>query len=97
MAAATSDTAIVADVVLVNIRGLHARASAKFFTCAESFDAEISVTKGNETIIADSIMELLMLGASCGETLTLSATGPEARGAIGALIDLVEGHFGEGE
>lgn len=88
-------------VRLVNKRGLHARASAKFVACAEDFDAEISVSShrevGAETVIADSIMELLMLGAACGEEITISATGPDAPDALLALKALVADHFGEGE
>lgn len=94
--AATPNTDTIETVVtLVNIRGLHARASAKFYTCAESFNAEVSVTKGCETVIADSIMELLMLGAAYQDDIKISAKGPEAQAAISALVGLVEGHFGE--
>ena len=88
-------------VRLVNIRGLHARASAKFVACAEKFDAEVKVSShreiGAETVIADSIMELLMLGAACGEDITISTKGPDAEAALAALVSLVEAHFGEGE
>ena len=88
-------------VRLINKRGLHARASAKFVACAEEFDAEVNVSShrevGAETVVADSIMELLMLGAACGEDITISATGPEAEPAVRALEALVSGHFGEGE
>lgn len=88
-------------VRLVNKRGLHARASAKFVACAEEFEAEVSVSShrevGAETVIADSIMELLMLGAACGEDITIAATGPEALEAVTALETLVADHFGEGE
>lgn len=85
----------------MNKRGLHARASAKFVACAEEFTAEVSVSShrevGAETVIADSIMELLMLGAACGEDITISATGPDAPDAVKALAALVTDHFGEGE
>jgi len=88
-------------VTLVNKRGLHARASAKFVTLAETFNAEIEVTSHNkvgaETVVADSIMELLMLGSACGEDISVSASGPEAQQAVIALTALVEDHFGEGE
>lgn len=86
---------------LVNKRGLHARASAKFVACAEEFEAEVSVSShrdiGAETVIADSIMELLMLGAACGEDITITAKGPDAALAVQALEALVADHFGEGE
>jgi len=88
-------------VRLVNKRGLHARASAKFVACAEEFEAEVSVSShrevGAETVIADSIMELLMLGAAYGEDITISASGPDATAAVQALEALVADHFGEGE
>jgi len=88
-------------VTLVNKRGLHARASAKFVTLAETFTADIEVTSHNgvgaETVVADSIMELLMLGSACGEDISISAKGLDANDAVKALSDLVEDHFGEGE
>lgn len=93
--------AVTRRVTLVNKRGLHARASAKFVTCAESFDAEIHVTSHNdvcaETVVADSIMELLMLGSASGEDISITATGLQAEAAVTALCALVEDHFGEGE
>ncbi len=88
-------------VTLLNKRGLHARASAKFVACVAQFESDIEVTShnevGNETVIADSIMELLMLGSACGEKITISATGQDAEAALKALIDLVENRFGEEE
>jgi phosphocarrier protein len=88
-------------VTLVNKRGLHARASAKFVKCVERFDARVEVTSHNdvcvETVEADSIMELLMLGSACGEDITITAKGSDARQAADALADLVNDHFGEGE
>lgn len=88
-------------VTLVNKRGLHARASAKFVTLCDTFDAEIEVTSHNEvgaeTVVADSIMELLMLGSACGEDISIAARGPDAKAAVDALSALVEDHFGEGE
>lgn len=88
-------------VTLVNKRGLHARASAKFVACVEQFDVSVEVTSHNdvcaETVEADSIMELLMLGSACGEDITITATGKDAKPAADALAALVEDHFGEGE
>lgn len=95
-----SDTA-TAKVKLVNKRGLHARASNKFMECVLRFNAEVSVRSHNdvcaETVIADSVMELLLLGSACGEEITISATGKEAKPAISALVELVETGFGESE
>lgn len=88
-------------VTLVNKRGLHARASAKFVSCVEEYDAAVEVTSHNEvcmeTVEADSIMELLMLGSACGEDITISAKGNDAQAVVDALCTLVEDHFGEGE
>jgi len=88
-------------VTLCNKRGLHARASAKFVSCVELYNSEIKVTShntvGSETVIADSIMELLMLGSACGEQLTISAKGPDSQVALKALTALVESGFGEDE
>lgn len=96
-----TDGAVVRRVTLVNKRGLHARASAKFVACGEQYDAEIHVTSHNdvcaETVVADSIMELLMLGSACGEDISITATGGQAEEAVTALSALVEDHFGEGE
>ena len=95
-----SETA-TATVTLVNKRGLHARASNKFMECVLSFNAEVLVRSHNdvcaETVVADSVMELLLLGAACGEEVTISATGEEAEPAISALVKLVESRFGEAE
>ncbi len=88
-------------VTLRNKRGLHARASAKFATLAQKFDAKIEVTSCNdicqETVVGDSIMELLLLGAACGEDISIAAQGPDAEAAIKALGTLVEDRFGETE
>lgn len=90
-------------MTLTNIRGLHARASAKFVTCAGAFLSQIEVTSHNsvgaETVIADSVMELLMLGSSVGEDITITATGPkpDAKAAIDVLAALLESNFGESE
>jgi phosphocarrier protein len=88
-------------VTLCNKRGLHARAAAKFVTLVQTFDAKIEVTSCNdvcqETVIGDSIMELLMLGSACGEDISITAKGPDADAALGALKELVLDRFGEGE
>lgn len=86
-------------VTLTNKRGLHARASHKFVECAMHFDAKIEVRSHNdvcaETVVADSIMELLLLGSAFGEDITISAKGPEAEAAVKALSELVKNRFGE--
>jgi len=83
-------------VVLVrNIKGLHARASAKFVKCAETFDANVQVTRDGHTVGATSIMGLMMLAAGPGSTLAIEAHGPDAEAALAALMALVADGFGE--
>ena len=87
--------AISRDLLIINKRGLHARASAKFVQMVEKFQAEVWVTRGNETVGGTSIMGLMMLAAGPGTTVTVSATGPEAQAAIDALTGLINDKFNE--
>lgn len=80
---------------IVNKRGLHARASAKFVQLAESFNAEIRVTKDGMSVGGTSIMGLMMLAASPGCSIDVSASGPDAQKALDALDELVANRFGE--
>ncbi|MCR9136965.1 MAG: HPr family phosphocarrier protein [Alphaproteobacteria bacterium] len=80
---------------IINKRGLHARASAKFVQLAASFDAEITVSKDGSSVGGTSIMGLMMLAASPGCCIMVSATGPQAAEALNALDALVAGRFGE--
>jgi len=82
---------------IVNEKGLHARASAKFVVVVEKFkdSAAIKVSRGDETVSGDSIMGLMMLGAGIGSSITVSATGPQAKEAVDALDALVSSKFGE--
>lgn len=82
-------------VNICNERGLHARASAKFVKLAASFDAEVSVTRDDQTVDARSIMGLMMLAAGPGCDIEIEAVGPEADEAVTALAELVEGRFDE--
>lgn len=82
---------------ICNKRGLHARASAKFVKLAETFDADITVSKGGETVGGTSIMGLMMLAASKGCDVEISASGPQADEALDSLQALIEDKFGEGE
>ena len=88
---------IAREVEIINKKGLHARASAKFVQTAEQFDAAIIVTRGHETVGATSIMGLMMLGAATGTKIIIQATGKEAAPAVEALCALVAGRFGEEE
>jgi phosphocarrier protein HPr len=84
-----------AQVEIVNRKGLHARASAKFVKCAECFDAVIRVTRDGQSVGGTSIMGLMMLAAGIGSTILIEAEGPEAPEAIDALVQLVRHRFGE--
>ena len=87
----------VREMLIVNRKGLHARATAKFVQCVDRFDAEIKVARCGETVGGDSIMGILTLGAGLGSTITVIASGAEAREALDALADLVSNRFGEDE
>ena len=90
-----SSAAVVRDIEIVNKKGLHARASAKFVQTAEQFEAAITVTRGHESVGGTSIMGLMMLAAGPGITITIRATGKEAAAAVDALCALVAARFGE--
>ena len=89
--------AVSRDLTIVNKRGLHARAAARFVHCAERFDAEIVVSKDGTKVGGTSIMGLMMLAAGIGSSIHVEATGPEADAALDALTDLVGTLFGEEE
>jgi phosphocarrier protein len=82
-------------VEIINERGLHARASAKFVKTAAQFDAEVKVSREGQTVDAQSIMGLMMLAAGIGSTIEICAEGPEAEAALEALRLLVEDRFQE--
>src|SRR3990172_2158382 len=82
-------------VTVVNRKGLHARASAKFVKLAEEYEAEVTVTRDGQTVGGTSIMGLMMLAAGPGSTLHITAQRPEAPEALEALVTLVETGFDE--
>ena len=82
-------------ITIVNERGLHARAAAKFTALAEEFVAEITVSNGREDVGGRSIMGLLLLAAAKGTEITVRAEGDDADAALQALCNLVEDGFGE--
>lgn len=82
-------------VTIVNRKGLHARASAKFVRMAEDYNAKITVTREGQTVGGTSIMGLMMLAAGPGSQLHITAEGPEGPEALAALVTLVETGFGE--
>ena len=83
------------EFAIVNSRGLHARASAKFVKCAEQFNADITVSRDGQTVPATSIMGLMMLAAHPGANILVEAHGPDAEAALDALAQLVAEKFGE--
>ena len=87
--------ALIRVFVICNKKGLHASASAKFVQAVEKFDAEVRVTRGNETVGGTSIMGLMMLAASPGTSITVEATGNEAAEVMEALAALIASRFGE--
>jgi phosphocarrier protein len=80
---------------IVNARGLHARASAKFVKCAESFNAQVTVSRDGQSVPGTSIMGLMMLAAAQGTSIMVSVQGPQAEEAMTALAQLVADRFGE--
>lgn len=85
----------VQTVEIRNLRGLHARASAKFVTLASQLPAEIEVHKDGNRVVGTSIMGLMMLGAAMGDTIEIRTAGEGAEEALQQLVELVEGRFGE--
>jgi phosphocarrier protein len=86
---------VAREVEIVNKKGLHARASAKFVQHAENFDAAIIVSHRGETVGGTSIMGLMMLAAGIGSTISIKATGKDAAKAVEDLVALVSDRFGE--
>ncbi len=82
-------------LIIINKKGLHARASAKFVKTTESFDAEVWVTKNGASVCGTSIMGLMMLAASDGCCIEVTASGNEATQVLDALQALVENRFDE--
>jgi phosphocarrier protein HPr len=87
--------AISRELPIINKRGLHARASAKFVQMVERFNADIWVTRGTETVGGTSIMGLMMLSAGPGTSIVVSAFGPDAETALDAITELVASKFNE--
>ena len=82
---------------ITNIKGLHARASAKFAEVVEAHDADATVRKDGMDTGGDSIMGLLMLAASVGTSIEVETNGPDANALLAALSELVADKFGEGD
>ena len=82
-------------VTIQNKRGLHARAAAKFAQVAGEFDAQVTVSRGGQSVSGISIMGLMMLAANPGTQISLSATGAQATAALDAICGLIDAKFGE--
>ncbi|GHE01870.1 HPr kinase [Defluviimonas sp. 20V17] len=82
-------------IQIINEKGLHARASAKFVEVVEAHDAEAEVSKDGMCVSGDSIMGLLMLAAPRGSSIEIRVSGPEAEKLADALEALVADRFGE--
>ena len=92
---AESTGKITRELLIVNRKGLHARATAKFVQCLDEFDAAVTVSRCGETVGGQSIMGILTLGAGRGTTIVVTADGPDAEAAMQALSALVASRFGE--
>jgi len=87
--------ALAQQLTIVNRKGLHARASARFVRTAECFDATINVVKDGQSVSGNSIMGLMMLGAGPGSTILVQSSGKQAREALEAIVELVNNGFDE--
>lgn len=92
-----SEETAKAEVAICNKLGLHIRPSRQVAELAKSFDAEVTVRNKDRSAAADSQLDLLMLLANNGAMIEVSATGPEASGAVEAIVKLIENRFGESE
>jgi phosphocarrier protein len=88
-------TELSRELLIINKRGLHARASAKFVQTVESYDATITVSRDGTTVGGNSIMGLMMLAASPGSSVLVTASGNQAAEALDALDRLIADKFGE--
>ncbi|CCG09367.1 HPr family phosphocarrier protein [Pararhodospirillum photometricum] len=92
-----SPDSVRVEAEIINRRGLHARAAAKFVKTVEQFSAEITVSNRGQSVSGRSIMGLMMLAAGPGTTIALEANGPDADRALEALCALVADRFHEGD
>lgn len=87
--------AVTETITIQNSKGLHARAAAKFVECVGRYDAEVTVTKDQSSVGGTSIMGLMMLAASPGSEIEISARGTDATRSVAALVRLIENKFDE--
>jgi len=91
----TKNRKIARDICVVNTLGLHARPASLLAKLASKYRADITVRKGNDEVNAKSIMGIITLAASRDAVLHFTASGPDAEPAIAAIVELIEGKFGE--
>ncbi len=91
----TTADGIVRILPIINNKGLHARASAKFVQTVEGFDANVKVTRCGETVGGQSIMGLMMLAAARGTTIVVETSGAQAHACMDAIEALLADKFGE--
>ncbi|WP_288370823.1 HPr family phosphocarrier protein [uncultured Marinobacter sp.] len=84
-------------ITIINKLGLHARATNKLVTTASRFDSKITLKAKGREVDARNIMQVMMLAASQGTEVELTADGPDEQEAIDALVALIDDYFGEGE
>lgn len=97
MSADAASPTLRREIAIINRKGLHARATAKFVQCVESYEATVTVTRNDETVGGTSIMGILTLGAGIGSTILVTAEGPQAKDVLDALTALISDRFGEDE
>ena len=95
--AAAPSGLLTCELPIINRKGLHARATAKFVQCVEGYDAAVTVTRNGETVGGTSIMGILTLGAGIGSSIVVTAEGAQAREVLDAITRLVANRFGEDE
>lgn len=83
------------EVVVANRQGIHMRPATAIINLANAFDSEIEISNGERAVNGKSIMEILTLGAARGTRLTVSGRGDDAEKAVDAIVQLIEGQFGE--
>ncbi|MBK1647521.1 HPr family phosphocarrier protein [Rhabdochromatium marinum] len=85
------------DVDIINRLGLHARAAAKFVTCASRFNSDVQVERNGRRVNGKSIMGVMMLAAARGTSITIETDGDDEQEVMDELVALIADYFGEGE
>ncbi len=83
------------DAKVINRLGLHARAAAQLVRLANQYTSKVKLSKADQTVNAKTIMEVLMMGATQGSTITVVADGPDENEAVDAIIELIDARFNE--